>query len=490
MNERGAFPTGFRRRLAIVFVLVAGLSAGSLAVGAYITVDSYRSRTFGTRARAEVREDVRLLAAGAPAAAIAAQIANTEQPGGPGTLVVSRGQVSSSLETLDGSDVPRQLRSKAVAAPGEIVEARARVNGVPMLVLGTVDEESGTELFAFFPRTELERSLDELRATLAIGWIVVVLLAAVAGSVVARRALRPVASAAAAARSVAEGLLDTRLPVEGADEFGEWATSFNEMVAALEEKISALGEARDRERRFSADIAHELRTPLATILTAVTHVAGRTSELPASEVDAATTLVAEAARRLDRLTAELLELHRLEAGHDAIDLEEVDLVELARQVVTAHGWTRSVAVISDGGASIISDSRRLERIIVNLVANAIQHGGPPVRVRVSTASGAATVDVIDRGLGVSPLQVARIFDRHYKGDRQRTRTSGNGRHGTGLGLSIASEAARSLGGKLEVVTGEQSVGGHFRLELPPLRGMEAEVGNDHVTAHRTADVRG
>ena len=489
MNERGAFPTGFRRRLAVMFVIVAGMSAGALAAGAYVTVDSYRTRTFGTRARAEVREDVRLLAAGAPAAALAARIANTEQPGGPGTLVVSAGEVSSSLETLEAGDLPPGLREEALEEPGEIAEARADVNGVSMLVLGTVDEETRTELFAFFPRTELERSLDELRTTLSIGWIIVLLVAAVAGSLVARRALRPVASAAAAARSVAEGLLDTRLPVEGKDEFGEWATSFNEMVAALEEKIRALGEARDRERRFSADIAHELRTPLGTVLTAVTHVAGRASELPPAEIDAATTLVVEAARRLDRLTAELLELHRLEAGHEDLDLEEIDLLELTRHVVAAHGWTRSVGITADGDMRVISDRRRLERILVNLLANAMQHGGPPVRVRLSSTPRGWTVDVVDGGTGISGAQAARIFDRHHKGDSQRSGAGGSGRSGSGLGLSIALEAARSLGGSLHVVSSDAASGGHFRVSLPPA-DAPARLGHDPVTAPVSASARG
>jgi len=473
-----------------MFVLVAGLSAGTLAAGAYVTVDSYRARAFGARARTEVRDDVRLLAAGAPAAALAARIANTEQPGGPGTLVVSAGEVSSSLETLEAGDIPAGLREEALSRPGEIVEARSDVNGVSMLVLGTVDEDTDTELFAFFPRTELERSMSELRTTLSVGWLIVVLLAAVAGSLVARRALRPVASAAAAARSVAEGLLDTRLPVEGTDEFGEWATSFNEMVAALEEKLLALREARDRERRFSADIAHELRTPLSTVLTAVTHVAGRASELAPAEIDAATSLVADAARRLDRLTAELLELHRLESGHDALDLEEVDVAELVRHIVKAHGWTRSVAVTADEHLTVVSDSRRVERIVVNLIANAMQHGGPPVRVLLSTAPDGWRMDVVDSGPGISPAQAALIFDRHYKGDSQRSGASGGPRSGAGLGLSIAVEAARSLGGSLTVVTGGHARGGHFQLALPQLATSADDLGHGSVTRRGLDELTG
>ena len=99
-----------------------------------------------------------------------------------------------------------------------------------------------------------------------MGWGVVVALSAAAGALVARRVLRPVAQASEAAHSLAEGLLETRLPVETDDEFGAWATSFNEMAEALEEKIRALSEAQARERRFTSDVAHELRTPLTALV--------------------------------------------------------------------------------------------------------------------------------------------------------------------------------------------------------------------------------
>lgn len=438
---------------------MAGTASAVLAIGAFFTVDSYRTRTFTNRARAEVREDLRLLAAGASASVVTARLADTEQPGGPGVIVITDGEVATSLEALAEADLPSNIRSMARENPGELVEARTTVDGEPMLVVGAVDDDTRDELFAFYPRKELERSLAELRATLAIGWVAVTALAAIVGTVVARRTLRPVARAAAAARSVAEGLLDTRLPVDGTDEFGEWATSFNEMLTALEEKMEALRASRDRERRFSADIAHELRTPLGTALTAATHLASSAPSMSPSEIDACAQLVVDATRRLDKLTSELLELHRMETDDGAALFEELDVVVVIGELLKAHGWRNVIELRVEGNTELHTDGRRLERIVGNLIANALQHGGPPIVVAVHGDRDALTVDVIDHGLGIANDDVDRIFHRHYKAEAERRSA------GSGLGLSIASEAARTLGGSIVVLPTARR-GAHFRLLLP------------------------
>ena len=123
-----------------------------------------------------------------------------------------------------------------------------------------------THLYFFFPEDELWSELADLRNILLAGTVLLVLLAAGAGALVARRTLAPVARASEAAQSIAEGLLETRLPVEREDEFGAWAQSFNEMAEALDAKISALAAAQERERRFTSDVAHELRTPLTALV--------------------------------------------------------------------------------------------------------------------------------------------------------------------------------------------------------------------------------
>src|SRR5439155_10354663 len=155
--------------------------------------------------------------------------------------------------------VPSGLRD--VVRQGNLGYQRATIAGSPYLVTGA-PVGADTRAYFFFSEDGLQRDLTQLRNILSIGVAILVLLAGLVGVVFARRTLRPVGRASVAAQALAEGLLDTRLPVQREDEFGAWARSFNEMAAALESKISALAAAEARERRFTANVAHELRSPL------------------------------------------------------------------------------------------------------------------------------------------------------------------------------------------------------------------------------------
>lgn len=456
---RPPFPVRFRRRLTIAFIAVAGISAGGLAIGAAVTVYSHRTSNFEERARQQVQGDLRLIAAGAPPLVVAGRLADAAQPGGPAVIVVLDGEVISSVETLDLSDVPADIREQAQDDAGALIEGRTVLRSGAALVIGTVDADTNTEAYYFFPREELERSLRELLVTLAIGWVLIVVAAGVAGTLMARRTLRPVRTAADAARSVAEGLLDTRLQVGSSDEFGEWAASFNEMVAALEQKIEALAVARDREQRFAADVAHDLRTPIAAILTSASHLAAQRHLAP--ETKEGVGIVLDAARRLDRLTAELLELHRLEAGQAVLHREPIDIEAAVRHAVLAHGWSEDVVIHSTGTVVADTDRRRLDRILVNLLGNAMTHGGGCVTVTIGREVGGVWVHVNDAGPGIPSDELERIFDRHYKVSAHR----GNAGQGSGLGLSIAQESAELLGGRI-VASAIEHAGSTFSLWLP------------------------
>ena len=162
------------------------------------------------------------------------------------------------------------------------------------------------------------------RNILAGGVAIVVLLAGLVGAVLARRTLRPVARASDAARSLAEGLLETRLPVEGRDEFGSWAQSFNEMAAALETKIADLSAAQARERRFTADVAHELRTPLTALVGEASLLAEHLESMPPESRRPAELLVADVGR-LRNLVEDLMEISRFDSGQESVHAETVDL---------------------------------------------------------------------------------------------------------------------------------------------------------------------
>jgi two-component system sensor histidine kinase MtrB len=294
--------------------------------------------------------------------------------------------------------------------------------------------------------------LSVLRNVLLGGVGILVLLAALAGVVLARSTLRPVARASTAARSLAEGLLETRLPVEGRDEFGVWAQSFNEMAAALEAKIEALSAAQARERRFTADVAHELRTPVTALMGEASLLAGHLDRMPPESRRPAELLIADVGR-LRRLVEDLMEISRFDAGAESVHAEEVDVPALVLATVRSRGWDGRVRVEGDG-LRVTSDPRRLERIVANLVDNALEHGGSSVAVRV----GDGGIEVADDGPGIAPEHLAHVFERFYKADASR---SGGG---TGLGLAIARENALLIGGTLDVASDGR--GTRFTLLLP------------------------
>ena len=150
------------------------------------------------------------------------------------------------------------------------------------------------------------------------------LLAALVGRLLARRTLEPVARASEAARLMAGGRLDTRLPAGPADEFGAWAAAFNEMADALEAKIAELVAAQERERRFTANVAHELRTPLAALVAEASLLSEQGGQLPAPARRPVELLVADV-RRLRTLVDELMEISRLDAGTEPVQRRRVDV---------------------------------------------------------------------------------------------------------------------------------------------------------------------
>jgi two-component system sensor histidine kinase MtrB len=349
-------------------------------------------------------------------------------------------------------------QARAIAGRGQL--AYQRLSGRTrnhLLIAGARIPGSTVELYVISDESRIHHDLDQLRAALLAGWTLVIIVAALVGRVLARRTLEPVGRASQAARAVAEGLLDTRLPVEERDEFGVWAESFNQMATALEAKIMALSTAQARERRFTADVAHELRTPVTALVAAASLLREHLGELPTEARRPAELLIADVVR-LRRLVEELMEISRLDAGQEVISVSPVDLTGLVRAIVDSRGWSDRVEVIGDP-VLVSTDPRRLERVLANLVANAVEHGGHEVQVCVRTAGSAAAVRVIDHGPGIAAEHVPHLFERFYKADPARS-----GR-GSGLGLAIAQENARLLGIELRVRS-EVGAGTEIELTLP------------------------
>ncbi|MDP8936222.1 MAG: HAMP domain-containing histidine kinase [Actinomycetota bacterium] len=433
-------PKRFRRRLTAAFVLVAGVTAGILAVGSYLAVREYRHDTFAEQAG----EQASLLALAAPRQlsleGFEALLSEYQRRAGFETIAVEGEVTFSSSPRFGIDDVPSELL--AALPRDETRQAATSVHGDPYLVIADRPSAGDATLYMFFPRRYVDESVREMRNVLAIGWVFSVAAAAAIGQQVARRTLRPVREAAGAAHSMAEGLLHTRLSPASDDEFGAWAQSFNHMAECLEEKITALSRAADRERRFTADVAHELRTPLTGMTSAASLLEENLGDLPDTTRRPAEILIHDA-RRLEGLVLELLELARFDAGQEGVHLEPLRLADAVSAVLSSWNGDTPVETIVHDGLSVLADRARFKRVLANLVANGLHHGGGSVRVVARPDGPWVAIDVVDTGPGIDDKDLPRVFERFYKRDLSR---SGGG---SGLGLAIALENARVQGGSIE-----------------------------------------
>jgi signal transduction histidine kinase len=453
-RSRSIQPGRLRRRLTLAFMLVAAVTAAAVAGSSYLLVREARLRdsvdSSVERARVNLTLAPELLARGTEPL-----LAAYERRGGFVTVGRTDTRTFSSSLSVGAEQIPAEVTR--LVARGELAYQRTSVAGTRYLVAGGRVAGTETELYFFFSEDELWDELAELRNVLLGASAVLVLLGGLVGMLLARRTLAPVGRASSAARALAEGLLETRLPVESADEFGAWAASFNEMAEALQAKIDALSEAQARERRFTSDVAHELRTPVTALVAEAALLRDHLDRLPEEARRPAELLVADVGR-LRGLVEDLMEISRLDAGSVSVRKEPVDVGSLVAASLRARGWRERVQ-LADNGLRLTTDPRRLERIVTNLVGNALEHGGRDVSVRVARDGVGALVEVSDRGKGIAPEHVAHLFDRFYKADPARSSP------GSGLGLAIAHENARLLGGDLDVWS-EPGFGTRFTLRLP------------------------
>jgi two-component system sensor histidine kinase MtrB len=340
-------------------------------------------------------------------------------------------------------------------------------------VTGDAQGPDRIELYYAFPLQQEQESLSLIRTTVVISGVALTLLVVGIGVLVTRLVVDPVRQAAGTAQRLADGQLEERMVVRGEDDLARLATSFNAMADSLQRQITQLEGLSQLQQRFTSDVSHELRTPLTTVQMAAEilyesrgdfapHVA-RSAELLSAELD-----------RFEALLTDLLEISRYDAGAAVLDSAPTDLGALVARVVDAmtslavrHQCDLKVTV-PPGAVLAEVDARRVERILRNLVGNAIEHGaGHPVEITLASNRSAAAVTVRDHGVGLSAGEAQHVFDRFWRADPSRVRTVG----GSGLGLSISLEDARLHGGWLQV-WGQPGAGAQFRLTLPLVAGAE------------------
>jgi two-component system, OmpR family, sensor histidine kinase MtrB len=329
----------------------------------------------------------------------------------------------------------------------------ADIDGSSYVTVGVYIAEYDTGYFEAFPLAGTESTLTAILTALLLGALGTVVLATLFGLATSRRLLRPLSQVADAAADIASGGLDTRLATESDPDLDRLAGSFNDMADAVQARI-------EREARFASDVSHELRSPITALTAAVEVLDGRRDDIP-ERTQQALDVVVDQVRRFDSMVIDLLELARIDAGATDLNVEDVSLVDLTRRVAARFGEP-DVPIVAVNGLPrrAALDKVRFERILGNLLENARNHGGGPVRIELAAAApGRFRLAVEDGGPGVAQGERDRIFERFARGSAARHRI------GTGLGLALVREHTAAMGGTAWV---QDRIGGgaRFVVELP------------------------
>jgi two-component system sensor histidine kinase MtrB len=406
--------------------------------------------------------------ASASAGAFEAVLADASQEAGSGATVFAGPY----------DDVPGVLRQAVLGstqAQTQITTVTRSSGAVTFLVIGgqVTGAAQPMQLYLLFPLTPEQHIIGVVQGTLVAGGIVLVLLLASITNLVVRQVVRPVRRAAEIAERFAHGHLDERVRVVGEDDVARLAESYNQMAESIQEKIRQLEEFGQLQRRFTSDVSHELRTPLTTVRMAADVLHASREQFP-SGLARSTELMVDELDRFEALLGDLLEISRLDAGVEELSAELVDVRGLARSAaasvrgIVGATTTEIELYMPDTEVTAEVDARRVERILRNLLANAVDHGeGLPVRLTVLADDEAVALAVRDYGVGLRPGEEELVFNRFWRADPSRNRRTG----GTGLGLAISLEDARLHGGWLEAWS-QHGHGACFRLTLPRRPSIE------------------
>jgi signal transduction histidine kinase len=477
---------GIRTRLAVVLVALVAITVLAIGVGTYVFVDARLRDGLLADATRQAQFNLSVLVPERAPTGVTRSSVDVEGPALADAFRL-RGDVETIVDFEDGQDpwvsrspllpaistFPDSLQS--LAAGGHLGYAWQPVLGAPSLVVGG-RASAGPVFYFVFPAESIDHALEQLRAGLIVAALIAFGLALGTAGLVARGILRPVHSGSLAASRIAAGDLSARVPAGGADEFARWAAEFNRMADSLSSTIDRLVRSEAQNRRFVAEVSHELRTPL-TALVAEASLIEPSLEGLSPEARRAGELLIVDVRRLRALVDDLMEVSRFDAHAEELQLEPVDLGRVVGSIVASRLPDAIVSAPAEA-VMIESDVRRIDRIVGNLLDNARTHApGAAVEVTVSyegiasergVAAGAATARVVvaDRGPGVAPEAMPRLFERFYKADPSRRGGS------SGLGLAIAAEHAALLGASL-IAEARPGGGLMVTLTLPVTRSLPA-----------------
>ncbi|MEB3019983.1 MtrAB system histidine kinase MtrB [[Mycobacterium] crassicus] len=494
---RRAVQIAWRRSLQLrVVVLTLGMSAAVILALGFVLTSQITDRVLDVKVRAATEQIARArvtaggIVGGEEARSLTSSLqlarntlmSKTDPAAGSGTagafdaVLVVLGEGPRAATTAGPVDqVPGALREFVKAGQVSYQYATVHVEGFsgPALVIGTptTSRITNLELYLIYPLGTERNTISMVRGTIATGGLVLLVLLAGIALLVSRQVVLPVRAAARTAESFAEGHLSERMPVRGEDDMARLAVSFNDMAESLSRQITQLEEFGNLQRRFTSDVSHELRTPLTTVRMAADLIHDHSEDLEPS-LRRSTELLVSELDRFESLLNDLLEISRHDAGVAELSVESVDLrstvnsaLDNVGHLAAEAGVELKVDVPAEGVIAEV-DPRRVERILRNLIANAIDHAEhKPVVIRMAADDDTVAVTVRDHGVGLRPGEEKLVFSRFWRADPSRVRRSG----GTGLGLAISVEDARLHQGRLEA-WGEPGKGACFRLTLPLVRG--------------------
>lgn len=400
-----------------------------------------------------------------------------QKPGEQGQRWVETARSDNSQ--LTSAVIPEELRTAVRRDNGQYYQSISLPVGtsdVPAIAVGRivrVPPGTNYELYLIYTLGDAQDTLSYIHGALWVGGVVLLLAVGAIAWFVTRAVVAPVSDAADVAEKLAAGQLEERINVEGEDELARLGASFNHMAGNLQEQITALAELSRMQQRFVSDVSHELRTPLTTVRMASQVLFDAREDFDPINKRSAELLYHQV-ERFQTLLADLLEMSRFDAGVAVLDIGDADITNVVRSVqdgtaMLAENVGSTIEVRLDDPSCVVEmDGKRIERVVRNLLVNAIEHGeGRPIQVHVAATDNAVAVTVRDHGIGMTPEDVARVFDRFWRADPARARTTG----GSGLGLSIAAEDVNLHHGRLQA-WGLAGHGSNFRMILPRRRGED------------------
>lgn len=326
-------------------------------------------------------------------------------------------------------------------------------------------------LYFIYDLSDVQATIDYLMNVLLVAGVGLLVMNIGIALWVTRSVGKPIQQAAQTAEWLSSGDLSVRMDVKRTDEIGSLSESFNKMADNIQDQITQLADLSQIQQRFVSDVSHELRTPLTTVRMASEVLYESRNELD-PVLRRSTELMHHQVERFQALLADLLEISRFDAGAAEVSLEKTDLLHLVADVALtaqplADETDTQLSIIAKGDSFTAEvDSRRIERILRNLVNNAIEHGeSQPVDVILEGDDTSVSIVVRDHGMGMTEAHLEHVFDRFWRADPARTRTTG----GSGLGLAIAVEDTRLHNGSIDA-WGKISQGSAFRVTLPRISG--------------------